>query len=83
MSGVGPLNVGLVDRKLLTKDLKEQMLAAGTMTALEAMYLPFCPEPRARTMIAREKKLDLWRGTCRLLSFIVYLDGEIKEGMMS
>ena len=82
MSGVGPLNVGLVDRKLLTKALKEQALAAGTMAAREAMYLPFCPEPRTRTTITCEKKLDLWRGTCRLLSFIVYLDGEIKERLM-
>jgi protein Tex len=42
----------------LTDELKVQVLAADTMTALEDIYLPYRPKRRTRATIAREKGLE-------------------------
>nr|WP_155314206.1 Tex family protein [Desulfosarcina ovata] len=42
----------------LTDELKDQVLAAGTMTELEDIYLPYRPKRRTRATIAREKGLE-------------------------
>jgi protein Tex len=42
----------------LTDELKEQVLACGTLTELEDLYLPYRPKRRTRATIAREKGLD-------------------------
>jgi uncharacterized protein len=42
----------------LTDDLKAQVAAAGTMTELEDIYLPFRPKRRTKATIAREKGLE-------------------------
>lgn len=47
----------------LTPELKAQIDAAGTMSALEDIYLPYKPKRRTRATIAREKGLEplaLW-----------------------
>jgi len=41
----------------LTDDLRTQLLAAETLTALEDLYQPYKPKRRTRAMIAREKGL--------------------------
>ena len=48
----------LTERELLTEELKLQIEAALTMTALEDIYLPYRPKRRTRAMIAREKGLE-------------------------
>ncbi len=42
----------------LTDERKQQVLAAGTMTELEDIYLPFRPKRRTKATIAREKGLE-------------------------
>jgi uncharacterized protein len=42
----------------LTDDLKDQVLAAETMTQLEDIYLPYRPKRRTKATIAREKGLE-------------------------
>ena len=42
----------------LTDELKDAVLAAGTMTELEDIYLPYRPKRRTRATIAREKGLE-------------------------
>jgi len=42
----------------LTDELKEKINAAGTMTALEDLYLPYKPKRRTRATIAKEKGLE-------------------------
>ena len=42
----------------LTDALKDQVLAAQTMTELEDIYLPYRPKRRTRATIAREKGLE-------------------------
>ncbi len=42
----------------LTDDLKDQVLAAATLTELEDIYLPYRPKRRTRATIAREKGLE-------------------------
>ncbi|MEW5734327.1 MAG: Tex family protein [Thermodesulfobacteriota bacterium] len=42
----------------LTDELKEKILAAQTMTALEDLYLPYRPKRRTRAAVAREKGLE-------------------------
>jgi uncharacterized protein len=42
----------------LTDELKEEVTAAETMTALEDIYLPYKPKRRTRATIAREKGLE-------------------------
>ena len=48
----------LVERELLTDDLKAQILAAESMTVLEDLYLPFRPKRRTRATIAKERGLE-------------------------
>ena len=48
----------LIERELLTDELKEQIEQAQTMTALEDIYLPYRPKRRTRATIAREKGLQ-------------------------
>ena len=42
----------------LTPELRAQILAAATLTALEDLYLPYRPKRRTRASIAREKGLQ-------------------------
>lgn len=42
----------------LTEELKEKILAAESLTALEDIYLPYRPKRRTRASIAREKGLE-------------------------
>ncbi len=42
----------------LTDELKAEVLAAETLTALEDIYLPYRPKRRTRATIAREKGLE-------------------------
>ncbi|MEA3357884.1 MAG: Tex family protein [Thermodesulfobacteriota bacterium] len=42
----------------LTDELKEEVTAAETMTALEDIYLPYKPKRRTRATVAREKGLE-------------------------
>jgi uncharacterized protein len=42
----------------LTGDLKQTILGAATLTALEDLYQPYRPKRRTRAMIAREKGLE-------------------------
>jgi protein Tex len=42
----------------MTPELEAQLLAAGTMTALEDLYQPYRPKRRTRASIAREKGLQ-------------------------
>ena len=48
----------LLERGLLTDDLKDRILHAGTMTTLEDIYLPYRPKRRTRATIAQEKGLE-------------------------
>jgi uncharacterized protein len=48
----------LIERELLTDELKEKIEAAETLTELEDIYLPFRPKKRTRATIAKEKGLE-------------------------
>ncbi|MFB3765104.1 MAG: Tex family protein [Methanotrichaceae archaeon] len=48
----------LSERNLLTEELKNQILAAETLSALEDIYLPYRPKRRTRATAAREKGLE-------------------------
>jgi uncharacterized protein len=48
----------LEERELLTDELKEKILAAQGVTALEDIYLPFRPKRRTRAIVARERGLE-------------------------
>ncbi len=48
----------LVERNLLTDELKKKIEAAAKMTELEDIYLPYRPKRRTRATIAREKGLE-------------------------
>jgi uncharacterized protein len=48
----------LEERNLLTDALKAEVVGAGTMAALEDIYLPYRPKRRTRATIAREKGLE-------------------------
>jgi uncharacterized protein len=48
----------LAERNLLSEALKDQVMGAETMTALEDVYLPFRPKRRTRATVAREKGLE-------------------------
>jgi protein Tex len=48
----------LEERGHLTEDLRQSILAAESMTALEDTYLPYRPKRRTRATIAREKRLE-------------------------
>ncbi|UCD00345.1 MAG: RNA-binding transcriptional accessory protein [Phycisphaerales bacterium] len=48
----------LQERGLLTEELSEKVMQAGTMAVLEDIYLPYRPKRRTRATIAREKGLE-------------------------
>ncbi|SPQ02111.1 conserved hypothetical protein [Candidatus Sulfobium mesophilum] len=48
----------LVDRGILTDELKEKVESASSMTELEDIYLPFRPKRRTRATAAKEKGLE-------------------------
>ncbi len=48
----------LIERGLLTDDLKENLLGAPNLTILEDIYLPFRPKRRTKAIVAREKGLE-------------------------
>jgi len=48
----------LAERDLLTDELKQQVMSAETLSALEDIYLPYRPKRRTRATIAREKGLE-------------------------
>ena len=48
----------LEERGQLTEQLKENVLAAETMTMLEDIYLPYRPKRRTKAAMAREKGLE-------------------------
>ncbi len=48
----------LMERELLTDDLKEKIVSAETMTTLEDIYLPYRPKRRTRATAAKEKGLE-------------------------
>jgi uncharacterized protein len=47
----------LQEREILTDDLRQDVLAAVTLTALEDIYLPYRPKRRTRATIAKERGL--------------------------
>ena len=46
------------DQGKLTKELKEQILAAQTLVVVEDLYRPYRPKRRTRAIIAKEKGLE-------------------------
>jgi uncharacterized protein len=48
----------LLERELLSDELKEKILAAETLTVLEDIYLPYRPKRRTRATVAREQGLE-------------------------
>ncbi len=48
----------LVERNLLTDQLKADIAAADNVTRLEDIYLPFRPKRRTRAMVAKEQGLE-------------------------
>jgi uncharacterized protein len=48
----------LMERELLTDDLKEKIVSAETMATLEDIYLPYRPKRRTRAKVAKEKGLE-------------------------
>jgi protein Tex len=50
--------LSLEERGLITPELKDSITGAGTLTALEDIYLPYRPKRRTRATIAREKGLE-------------------------
>jgi len=48
----------LMERELLTDELKSRIDAAETLTVLEDLYLPFRPKRRTRATVAREKGIE-------------------------
>jgi uncharacterized protein len=52
------ISESLVERDLLTPELKERLHAAATLAALEDVYQPFRPKRRTRASVAREHGLE-------------------------
>ncbi len=48
----------LAEQGVLDDGLKKAVLAAGTLAALEDLYLPYRPKRRTRAMVARERGLQ-------------------------
>ncbi len=74
----------LEERELLTDELKEKILAAQGVTALEDIYLPFRPKRRTKAIVARERGLEplakiifeQQEGTNPITEAIAYIDPE-------
>lgn len=60
----------LSERGLLTDELRDKILAAETITALEDIYLPYRPKRRTRATLARERGLEP-------LARLVFAQGDI------
>lgn len=54
----GTILASIEEQGKLTPDLREQLLAATSLTALEDLYQPYRPKRRTRASIAREKGLQ-------------------------
>lgn len=48
----------IIQQGMLTDELKAQILACKTRSALEDLYLPYRPKRRTRAMVARERGLE-------------------------
>jgi len=48
----------MIERNLLTDELKKKITGAQTMTSLEDIYAPFRPKRRTRATIAKERGLE-------------------------
>ena len=48
----------LDERKLLTDELRDNIMSAETLAVLEDIYLPYRPKRRTRATVAREKGLE-------------------------
>jgi protein Tex len=48
----------LDERKLLTEELRNKIIAAETLSTLEDIYLPYRPKKRTKATIARERGLE-------------------------
>jgi len=48
----------LIERELLTAELRTKLEAAATLARLEDIYLPFRPKRRTRAAVARERGLE-------------------------
>ena len=59
----------------LTDELKEQILSAQTLVAVDDLYRPYRPKRRTRATIAKEKGLDPFAGIIRLQM----VDKDLKE----
>jgi len=74
----------LDERELLTDELKEKILAAQVVAALEDIYLPFRTKRRTRAIVARERGLEplaeilfeQQEGTDPIAEAIAYIDLE-------
>jgi uncharacterized protein len=54
----GSILASIEEQGKLTPELRAQLLAADTRTALEDLYLPFKPKRRTRASVARERGLE-------------------------
>lgn len=67
----------------LTPELKEQILAAPTLTKVEDLYLPYRPKRKTRASVAREKGLEplamfIYQGSGDLeVELVKYLSEEV------
>jgi uncharacterized protein len=74
----------LKTRELLTEELEEKIVRAGTMSELEDIYLPYKPKRRTRATMAKEKGLEpladlIWEqleGTDPSVEAEKYIDAE-------
>ncbi len=71
----------IADQGKLTDELKTKILAAGALTVLEDLYLPYKPKRRTRATIAKEKGLEplaqrIWeQGECDpAVEAVAYVD---------
>lgn len=60
----------------LTEELRNQILAAETMVAVEDLYRPYKPKRRTRATIAKEKGLEPLAGIITLQMIKTPLDAE-------
>jgi uncharacterized protein len=67
----GAIVKSLLERDLLSEELKTKIEAAETMAVLEDIYLPFRPKRRTRAMIAKERGLEP-------LADLIFAQGEIE-----
>lgn len=66
----------------LTDELKEQILAAATLVAVEDLYRPYRPKRRTRATIAKEKGLDELANIIMAQDTVQRIE-ELAEGFLS